>query len=438
MYFADTQHGSNLLDIDGSTLTVSNLLTDGSINDVVTIDKSDGINVLHPRFGDDLLVESPTQVRWTSRGAGDWVHVDYSLDAGVVWYRAGDRVSNDGQFEWNVPAWPTSEGMVRVREVDGDAEDLAGPFSLGSRSDIEVLRYGSMWEYSDSNTAPPASWRTSSGSWPSGAAQLGYGEGDEATVLHSESPNIPTAYFRTRVEIDGEPVAGIASVLFDDGYVLWVNGIEVARENVGAIAHEDYGTSLSSDDEVEVTAFTGGLRNGTNDVAVLVKQRSTGSSDLSFDLALTVTVESLVDARLPTDPLVEPTVVEDAEIDIGADVATDTEDDASFDVPPDLRDDALDASLEVATDATPARDIEADSQGGSGDSDVDHQADVEEDENTERGSDSPLGELITSVPETDNVVLRGSGCATSPTLPGPWIPFFLAFLVLRRRQTPLH
>jgi hypothetical protein len=257
-------------------------------------------------------------------------------------------------------------------------------------------------------------------------------------VLHCESANIPTAYFRTRVEIDGEPVAGIASVLFDDGYVLWVNGIEVARENVGAIAHEDYGTSLSSDDEVEVTAFTGGLRNGTNDVAVLVKQRSTGSSDLSFDLALTVTVESLVDARLPTDPLVEPTVVEDAEIDIGADVATDTEDDASFDVPPDLRDDALDASLEVATDATPARDIEADSQGGSGDSDVDHQADVEEDENTERGSDSPLGELITSVPETDNVVLRGSGCATSPTLPGPWIPFFLAFLVLRRRQTPLH
>ncbi len=455
MYFADTQNGSNLLDIDGSTLTVTNLLANGSVNDSVTIDKSDGLNILHPRTGGAVLVDSDSQVRWTSRSAGRTVHVDYSVDDRSTWYRAGDAVPNNGRFEWSVPAWPTDVAWLRIREVGGDAEDIVGPFRLNSRSESEVISYGGVWEYSDWDAAPGSGWQTSSGEWPTGPGQLGYGDGDEATVLRDESPNIPSAYFRTRIGIDGEPISASVRVLFDDGYVLWVNGTEVARENIVSIAHEDYGTASSSDDEVEVTAFTGALIEGTNDIAVMVKQRSTGSSDLSFDLALTVAVEAVIDPRPPTDPPVDSATpdpdpiddvgpdpdVGDAGVDPGHDSGSDAPDGAETDTPlaDDVEPDAdMSPGIDTDVDADATEVDVAPDMSAEGDSAIDTGPTEDVPQAEGPSADTPLSDTGSALPQTENIVVRGSGCQSSRSPTESPLLVFATIALCRLRRRAFH
>ena len=48
-----------------------------------------------------------------------------------------------------------------------------------------LVAAGSTWKYRDSGVTPPATWKDPTfddASWPSGPAQLGYGDGDEATL----------------------------------------------------------------------------------------------------------------------------------------------------------------------------------------------------------------------------------------------------------------
>ena len=49
-----------------------------------------------------------------------------------------------------------------------------------------LIAKGSVWKYLDNGSDQGTAWRAKSfadGSWASGAGQLGYGDGDEATLL---------------------------------------------------------------------------------------------------------------------------------------------------------------------------------------------------------------------------------------------------------------
>jgi hypothetical protein len=53
---------------------------------------------------------------------------------------------------------------------------------------------GGVWRYLDDGSIPPADWKNGEfddDAWPAGAAQLGFGEGDEATVLNPDPARQP-------------------------------------------------------------------------------------------------------------------------------------------------------------------------------------------------------------------------------------------------------
>lgn len=154
---------------------------------------------------------------------------------------------------------------------------------------------GASWRYFD-GAAEQSGWRQvafDDSSWKQGSAQLGYGDGDEATVISygpKSSTKYPTAYFR-RTFTAGP---GVDSLVFnlkaDDGAVVSVNGQEVVRDNmpVGDITFSTYASSgRSGDAENAVRTFVvpaSMLVDGENTVAVEVHQDAPASSDLSFDL----------------------------------------------------------------------------------------------------------------------------------------------------------
>ncbi|MDH3247168.1 MAG: metallophosphoesterase, partial [Saprospiraceae bacterium] len=154
--------------------------------------------------------------------------------------------------------------------------------------------YGEVWYYSDLESVPPLvgglEWHEATydhSSWSNGNAQLGYGDGDENTVINSSTL---TGYFRHEFQVLDASVYGNLdlNLIYDDGAVVYLNGQEVWRVNMppGNIEYGTFASSTSSDDAMASLNIGNTLVDGTNVLAVEVHQRSASSSDISFDFKL--------------------------------------------------------------------------------------------------------------------------------------------------------
>lgn len=159
---------------------------------------------------------------------------------------------------------------------------------------------GSTWSYNDSGMDLDVAWRELSyddSAWEVGASKFGYGDGDEITTLSfgpDANNKYPTYYFRYEFNIVDASRYGdlIFGLLRDDGAVVYLNGVEIIRDNMpaGTINYNTFADStVPSSDEDTFFNFTVAnlLQNGDNVIAVEIHQRSGSSSDLGFDMATT-------------------------------------------------------------------------------------------------------------------------------------------------------
>ena len=164
----------------------------------------------------------------------------------------------------------------------------------------QLVQKGSTWRYLDNGTQPAVNWPEASfddSAWASGPAELGYGDGDEATVISfgpDSNNKYITSYFRQSFDVV-DPAAYLtlnARVLRDDGIILYLNGVEVVRNNMpdGAVNSNTVADStISAASEHNFAWFAidpALLLAGPNVIAAEVHQRSDSSSDVSFDMEL--------------------------------------------------------------------------------------------------------------------------------------------------------
>ena len=165
---------------------------------------------------------------------------------------------------------------------------------------VNLVGAGSVWSYLDDGSDQGTAWRESDfddAGWPAGAGQLGYGDGDESTIVDFggiDHDRHITTYFRKEVEVSD--VASFTSlcveVLHDDGAVVYLNGDEVVRANMpgGAIDSETPASRSRGGSVENVYAKfdvpTTALVEGSNTIAVEIHQSSATSSDMGFDLRL--------------------------------------------------------------------------------------------------------------------------------------------------------
>ena len=171
-------------------------------------------------------------------------------------------------------------------------------FSYSASSQTSIFNYGSSWKYLADGSNQGTGWSATGfndGAWPGGNGQLGYGDGDEATIV-SYGPNASskyiTTYFRKTISI--ADIAAFssftASVKRDDGIIVYINGVERYRNNIAA-GTVTYTTlaALASDDGATPQTFTiaaGSFVTGNNSIAVEIHQNTVTSSDISFDMEL--------------------------------------------------------------------------------------------------------------------------------------------------------
>jgi Calcineurin-like phosphoesterase/Purple acid Phosphatase, N-terminal domain len=166
---------------------------------------------------------------------------------------------------------------------------------------LEIVRCGAVWSYLDDGSDPGTAWRGidfDDSGWASGPAQLGYGQGLEATVV-SYGPDVNdkhvATYFRHRFWVDDPNAYDTLTVHIrrDDGAIIHLNGTTAVNSAMppGPIAFdtlalpgiqesrsEEFYWSYDVDPQLLVA--------GVNVVAVEVHQKAVDDDDLSFDLVL--------------------------------------------------------------------------------------------------------------------------------------------------------
>jgi hypothetical protein len=180
----------------------------------------------------------------------------------------------------------------------------AGALTYVSASSTQTLVPWSAggWKYLATGEDLGTSWRARTfddTSWLIGAAELGYGDGDEATVIPSmdTNPSVPdvqrpaTAYFRRTFDAsDVESIDSLSlEVEYDDAYAVYINGTRVAGNLPENPAHDHF-TGVPIEDTIDsLTISPALLLDGSNTVAIEIHQANESSSDVSMNLSLVAT-----------------------------------------------------------------------------------------------------------------------------------------------------
>ena len=296
-----------------------------------------------------------TSISFNDSDAAGWEYAFKNPSGNVIWMRSNLSASSPGQVWFRkvfvLPALPTSasgsfyfdddgqaylNGTLVVNDTGGGAttttlqlatnlfvvgenliavhgintiapyNGIAVDMALDVPTETSLISTGSVWKYLDNGSDQGTAWQFlafDDSAWPSGPAQLGYGDGDEATTnSFGSDPNNKyiTTYYRHAFTLDDPSVFTNLQLrlLRDDGAIVYLNDSEVFRCNLptGTVSYATLAQTAVADDGtlwIPVDLPVKRLRTGTNVVAVEMHQSSVTSSDISFDLALVANFSSI-------------------------------------------------------------------------------------------------------------------------------------------------
>jgi acid phosphatase type 7 len=302
--------GSMVIDVNGTRLDATFLNADGVVRDTFTMikgapsNRAPSVALTAPAAGASATAPATINLAASASDSdGSIQRVEFYQGTTLL----GSSTTAPYAFAWaGVAAGSYQLTAKAVDNLGAATTSAAVAFTVNAASTAQPLTLigkGSAWKYLDNGTNQGTAWRSptfNDGAWKSGVAQLGYGDGDEATVL-SYGPNASskyiTTYFRKTFNVTNPAQfrSLLINLLRDDGAVVYLNGTELIRSNLpgGSISSATLAsTSIVGADESTFYAFTLGtaaLLAGTNVIAVEVHQATIDSSDLSFDLELIAT-----------------------------------------------------------------------------------------------------------------------------------------------------
>ena len=231
---------------------------------------------------------------------------DY-MPAGAINYNtlATTYVPDDGN-DWQTNSIANSLVVgnntiaVEIHQSSNTSSDMTFDFSLAAESSpTTYIAVNDTWKYLDNGSDQGTAWTGigfDDSSWVSGTAELGYGDGDEATVVGyggNSSNKYPTTYFRKTFTVADASTYGSLDLeaIRDDGMVVYINGNEVWNDGVPApfnyLTYANQTIGGATEDNWITTLIGNYLVDGTNVVAVEIHQVNASSTDISFNFKLT-------------------------------------------------------------------------------------------------------------------------------------------------------
>jgi hypothetical protein len=278
-----------------------------------------GITLLTPFEDTYFLDNTPVAVTaWAYLPAGSITNVEFLVD-NVKFAEAGAAPYSG--------TWSSRAGSHRLTAIgrsDSGARYVSQPVNIGVVGTL--IATGAVWKYLDNGTDQGTAWYApgfDDSTWKSGPAELGYGDGDEATVVEdngtpgygaNDTDRYTTTYFRRAFDVSD--ISGFASIVAvlerDDAAVVYLNGREVFRTaNLPAapepILYDTLATGQAVEDTIDTFAIAAtNFVAGQNVFAVEIHQQAANSSDISFNFQL-LGVPTIIHNLSPGVDLTAPT-----------------------------------------------------------------------------------------------------------------------------------
>ncbi|HET6427737.1 MAG TPA: tandem-95 repeat protein, partial [Phycisphaerae bacterium] len=173
-------------------------------------------------------------------------------------------------------------------------EGLEPRLLLVSVGPVELIAVEDVWRYFKGTAEPPAAWVDAGfddGGWLSGATGIGYSNDiGYATTLADMAGGYYSFYARRAFTIDDPGNVSLLrlGIVYDDGFIAYLNGAEVARSNSMGAAGEPFDHNDPSDDShdeedpeevYEIVVTPGMLEAGDNVLAIQVHNVALTSTD---------------------------------------------------------------------------------------------------------------------------------------------------------------
>ena len=227
----------------------------------------------------------------------DWIELyNYgSVPVSLQNWSVSDVVDNDDP--WIFPDITINEDeYLLIWASNKNRGELTYPRTLISQGDT--------FRYITPNSSVPNIWtgiNYNDNSWLEGSSGFGYSDGDDATALGNGTISVFIRKDFTISNID-EIIGLVLDIDYDDGFVAYVNGFEVARANING-SPPAYNATANTDHEAQI--YSGGLPDrfvidnfqdilvqGNNTLSIQAHNNSNESSDLSIIPFLTALFSS--------------------------------------------------------------------------------------------------------------------------------------------------
>jgi len=240
----------------------------------------------------------------------DWIEICNASDSTINLSGFGISDDEDNLFKWIFPNYMLGENQFLVLFASGkDRKSCINHWET-------VIDWGDIWRYKLGDSEPSDNWREiefDDSDWPSGPTGIGYGDNDDATIVPSNTISI---YLRKSfiVQYPENITQAILHVDYDDAFVAYLNGIEIARANITGI-HPPFNQSADSytepkicygnpPEKLPVENVQNLLVNGDNILAIQVHNHGTSSSDMTI-----IPFLSLGMANAPQEPQGVPDIL---------------------------------------------------------------------------------------------------------------------------------
>ncbi|WP_264524409.1 PhoX family protein [Flavobacterium sp. N502536] len=232
-----------------------------------------------------------------------------NMPAGAIDYNTLSSTTVDGANEsiYNIFSIPKSKFVQGVNRISIELHNRGA-----SSSDLRVDAYlktvadngfekESPWRFNDNGVQLADQWKNPGfdiSAWKSGNGPLGYGDPVTTTIAKP----LNAAYFNKDFTVNLSDLSATMElgVMRDDGIIVYLNGVEVVRDNMpaGAILYDTFSTTtVDGANESIYNIFSIPKANfvqGVNRISIELHNRSASSSDLRMDAYLKKAVPPVV------------------------------------------------------------------------------------------------------------------------------------------------
>ncbi|MCP5062362.1 MAG: T9SS type A sorting domain-containing protein [Ignavibacteriae bacterium] len=242
----------------------------------------------------------------------DWIELYNNSDETISLFDYGLTDDMNEPFKWILPNVRLTPNEIFVIYASG--KNKTEWFTNWET----IIDHGDNWQYQIGNEDIPQNWNSLDYTeyWNEDPSGFGYGDDDDATIVDSSTISV---FIKKEFEIDdkNDIQAAILHLDYDDGFVAYLNGVEIARANLGNVGEVTLYNELAvlsrepnmidggKPETFRVENLESILKDGTNILAIQGHNSSNISSDLSIIPFFTISRKSVTNYVNNTPDILE-------------------------------------------------------------------------------------------------------------------------------------